>query len=119
MVSQPKIYLAGHRGMVGSFNEVAFCANAPCGADFSMQRSTEVDPTKSMPQEVSVVRIAQRYFRPAEIETLLCGPSKAKQQLGWVPSYCSRIVLRNGCLRAEISHGARLVQTKRLQRQFE
>ena len=32
-----------------------------------------------------VVRIDPRYFRPAEVETLLGDPSKAKQKLGWVP----------------------------------
>lgn len=32
-----------------------------------------------------IVRIDPRYFRPAEVETLLGDPSKAKQQLGWVP----------------------------------
>jgi GDPmannose 4,6-dehydratase len=32
-----------------------------------------------------VVAIDPRYFRPAEVETLLGDPSKAKQKLGWVP----------------------------------
>jgi len=32
-----------------------------------------------------VVRVDPRYFRPAEVETLLGDPTKAKQQLGWVP----------------------------------
>jgi GDPmannose 4,6-dehydratase len=32
-----------------------------------------------------VVRIDPRYFRPAEVETLLGEPAKAKQKLGWVP----------------------------------
>lgn len=32
-----------------------------------------------------VMRIDSRYFRPAEVETLLGDPSKAKQNLGWVP----------------------------------
>lgn len=32
-----------------------------------------------------VVRIDPRYFRPAEVETLLGDPSKAKQKLGWLP----------------------------------
>jgi len=32
-----------------------------------------------------VVRVDPRYFRPTEVETLLCDPSKAKEQLGWVP----------------------------------
>ncbi len=32
-----------------------------------------------------IVRIDPRYFRPAEVETLLGDPSYAKQRLGWVP----------------------------------
>lgn len=32
-----------------------------------------------------LVRIDPRYFRPAEVETLLGDPAKAKQKLGWVP----------------------------------
>ena len=33
-----------------------------------------------------VVRIDPRYFRPAEVETLLGDPSKAKNKLGWIPT---------------------------------
>ncbi|MCO6384618.1 GDP-mannose 4,6-dehydratase [Oceanicola sp. 502str15] len=32
-----------------------------------------------------VMRIDPRYFRPAEVETLLGAPKKAKEKLGWVP----------------------------------
>jgi GDPmannose 4,6-dehydratase len=32
-----------------------------------------------------IVRIDPRYFRPAEVETLLGDPSKAKTDLGWIP----------------------------------
>ena len=32
-----------------------------------------------------IVRIDPRYFRPAEVETLLGDPSKAKERLGWTP----------------------------------
>ncbi|MGJ0486533.1 MAG: GDP-mannose 4,6-dehydratase [Methylomicrobium sp.] len=32
-----------------------------------------------------VVRIDPRYFRPAEVETLLGDPSKAREKLGWTP----------------------------------
>jgi GDPmannose 4,6-dehydratase len=32
-----------------------------------------------------VMRIDPRYFRPAEVETLLGDPAKAKEKLGWVP----------------------------------
>jgi GDPmannose 4,6-dehydratase len=32
-----------------------------------------------------IVRVDPRYFRPAEVETLLGDPSKAKRELGWEP----------------------------------
>jgi GDPmannose 4,6-dehydratase len=32
-----------------------------------------------------IVRVDPRYFRPAEVETLLGDPAKAKRLLGWVP----------------------------------
>lgn len=34
---------------------------------------------------ISVVRIDPRYFRPAEVQTLLGDPGKARRELGWVP----------------------------------
>jgi GDPmannose 4,6-dehydratase len=44
-----------------------------------------------------IVRIDPRYFRPAEVETLLGDPSKAKHKLGWTPEItvqqmCSEMV---------------------------
>jgi GDPmannose 4,6-dehydratase len=32
-----------------------------------------------------IVRVDPRYFRPAEVETLLGSPEKAKRELGWTP----------------------------------
>jgi GDPmannose 4,6-dehydratase len=32
------------------------------------------------------VAVDPRYFRPAEVETLLGDPTKAKEKLGWVPA---------------------------------
>lgn len=32
-----------------------------------------------------IVKVDERYFRPAEVETLLGDPAKAKAKLGWVP----------------------------------
>lgn len=32
-----------------------------------------------------IVRVDPRYFRPAEVETLLGNPAKAKEKLGWTP----------------------------------
>jgi len=42
-------------------------------------RETALEPGKT------VVKIDPRYFRPAEVETLLGDPSKAKEKLGWEP----------------------------------
>ena len=44
-----------------------------------------------------VVRVDPRYFRPAEVETLLGDPTNAKEKLGWVPEItvqemCSEMV---------------------------
>ncbi|MEO8243153.1 MAG: GDP-mannose 4,6-dehydratase [bacterium] len=44
-----------------------------------------------------IMRIDPRYFRPAEVETLLGDPSKARRQLGWTPQLtaqemCSEMV---------------------------
>ena len=33
-----------------------------------------------------MVRIDPRYFRPAEVDTLLGDPTKARQKLGWTPT---------------------------------
>jgi GDPmannose 4,6-dehydratase len=33
-----------------------------------------------------VVRIDPRYFHPAEVETLLGDPTKAREKLGWMPT---------------------------------
>ena len=43
----------------------------------------DLAPKVSRGQEI--VRIDSRYFRPAEVETLLGDPSKAKNELGWEP----------------------------------
>lgn len=40
-----------------------------------------------------ILRIDPRYFRPAEVETLLGDPSKARELLGWKP----RITAREAC----------------------
>ncbi|MCE8009898.1 GDP-mannose 4,6-dehydratase [Aestuariivita sp.] len=37
-----------------------------------------------------ILRIDPRYFRPAEVETLLGDPSKAKARLGWQPEITAR-----------------------------
>lgn len=58
-----------------------------------------VDHEKSSAINVGdvIVRVDPRYFRPAEVETLLGDPTKAKEKLGWVPEItveemCSEMV---------------------------
>jgi len=48
---------------------------------------TSADPAKSPAVKTgdTIVRVDPRYFRPAEVETLLGDPTKAKEKLGWVP----------------------------------
>ncbi len=61
--------------------------------EFTGQGVDEVGVVKSVVGEHApgvkegdvIVRVDPRYFRPAEVETLLGDPTKAKETLGWVP----------------------------------
>ncbi len=62
--------------------------------EFSGQGAAEVGSVKSVDGKLSpgltvgdtVVRVDPRYFRPAEVETLLGDPQKAMRELGWQPT---------------------------------
>ena len=73
--------------------------------DFSGEGVDEIATVISVDQEKSpavnigdlIVKVDPRYFRPAEVETLLGDPTKAKEELGWVPEItveemCSEMV---------------------------
>ena len=73
--------------------------------EFSGEGVDEIATIKSVDQDKSpalnvgdvIVKVDPRYFRPAEVETLLGDPSKAKEKLGWVPEItveemCSEMV---------------------------
>lgn len=47
--------------------------------------SIEGDKAPALKPGDCIVAVDPRYFRPAEVETLLGDPSKAKARLGWVP----------------------------------
>ncbi|MEB8387020.1 GDP-mannose 4,6-dehydratase [Rhodobacteraceae bacterium KMM 6894] len=55
---------------------------------------TVVSVTSDMAPSVKpgdvVLRIDPRYFRPAEVETLLGDPTKAREKLGWVPQFTAQ-----------------------------
>ena len=64
------------------------------GAPFSNASATAcVSPRPSAPAISPgdvIVRIDPSYFRPAEVETLLGDPTKAREKLGWVPEITAR-----------------------------
>lgn len=48
--------------------------------------------------EKTIVRIDDKYFRPAEVETLLGDATKAKEILGWVPKISFKELVKEMCL---------------------
>jgi len=67
-----------------SVREFVDCAAAELGITISWQ-GEGVNETGTDQNGQVIVRVDPRYFRPAEVETLLGDPSKAKRQLGWEP----------------------------------
>lgn len=58
--------------------------------EIAMVNSVEGDLAPAVKPGDIIVRIDPRYFRPAEVETLLGDPSKAKEKLGWEPELTVR-----------------------------
>ena len=46
----------------------------------------------------SVIRIDERYFRPAEVESLLGDATKAKEKLGWEPTTSFKQLVEDMCI---------------------
>jgi len=56
------------------------------GADeTAVVKAIEGDKAPALKVDDVIVKVDPRYFRPAEVETLLGDPSKAQLKLGWVP----------------------------------
>lgn len=53
--------------------------------EIGIVQSVDDDLTASIKIGDVVVRVDEKYYRPAEVETLLGDPSKARDELGWVP----------------------------------
>ena len=45
-----------------------------------------------------VIRVSPKYFRPAEVETLLGDASKAKERLGWKPKISFKQLVEDMCI---------------------
>lgn len=50
-----------------------------------MQSNSDIEDFFRLGLSVEIMRIDSRYFRPAEVDTLLGDPTKAREKLGWVP----------------------------------
>jgi len=53
---------------------------------YAVIASDSLESVPLCPMDQPIVRIDPRHFRPAEVETLLGDPSKAKADLGWIPN---------------------------------
>jgi GDPmannose 4,6-dehydratase len=45
-----------------------------------------------------VVRVSDKYFRPAEVESLWGDPTKAKEVLGWKPKHTFSSLVEDMCI---------------------
>ena len=69
------------------------CKEAGISVEFSGEGVNEIATVAAVDENIApgvkvgdvIVKVDPRYFRPAEVETLLGDPSKAKDKLGWVP----------------------------------
>ncbi|OIO69424.1 MAG: GDP-mannose 4,6-dehydratase [Zetaproteobacteria bacterium CG12_big_fil_rev_8_21_14_0_65_55_1124] len=80
---EPEDYVIA-TGEQHSVREFVDCAAAELGITMTWQ-GEGVNETGTDQHGRVIVRVDPRYFRPAEVETLLGDPSKAKRQLGWEP----------------------------------
>ena len=46
----------------------------------------------------TVIKVSDRYFRPAEVESLLGDPTKAKEKLGWEPKTSFKQLVEDMCI---------------------
>ena len=91
---QPSDYVVA-TGVQKSVREFVCIAAQELGVEieFSGEGLEEVGRVKSVDKTLApaltvgdiIVRVDERYFRPAEVSTLLGDPSKAKRELGWEP----------------------------------
>jgi GDPmannose 4,6-dehydratase len=78
------VIATGRQESVRRFIELAAAALGWAGIDWHGEGLAEYGLRRGT--EEVVVRIDPRYFRPAEVETLLGDPSKAREKLGWTPT---------------------------------
>ncbi len=79
------VIATGHQYTVREFIEISARILGWGGINWQGSGLNEVGKRKD--NDKIVIRIDKKYFRPAEVDSLLGDPSKAKNKLGWTPSY--------------------------------
>ena len=64
--------------------------------DFRWSNGGEVGYCRSLARDI--IRTDERYFRPAEVESLLGDPTKAKEKLGWEPTTTFEQLVEDMCI---------------------
>ena len=58
--------------------------------EVAVVKNFDKDLTPNLSKGQIIIKVDPRYFRPAEVETLLGDPTKANQKLGWKPRISTR-----------------------------
>ena len=77
------IFTTGKQTSVREFIELTAKELGWGGIEWDGQGQDEIGKRKDNGE--TVIKIDPKFYRPAEVETLLGDPSKAKQKLGWEP----------------------------------
>jgi GDPmannose 4,6-dehydratase len=79
--------------------------------EIGIVKSIEGDKAPALTVGDVIFRVDERYFRPAEVETLLGSPKKAKDELGWVPEITAQEMCAE-MVREDLKDAKRLVLLK-------
>ena len=100
-----KIYIAGHRGMVGSglerklrkegYHNIVTRTSAELGVEIAFRGKDESEEgyivknnsEYKLEEGKVVVKVDSKYYRPTEVDLLIGDPTKAMTKLGWKPKY--------------------------------
>mgnify|MGYP001285666341 FL=1 len=79
------VIATGRQSSVKEFIEI--CAKILGWGGINWQGSGLNEVGKRKDNDQIVIKIDEKFFRPSEVDSLLGDPSKAKDKLGWTPSY--------------------------------
>ena len=91
MDKDSKIYVAGHRGMVGSAIVREFCILAFRRAGIELRFEGEGRNEKGIDTATGrvVIEVSPDFYRPTDVVNLLGDPTRARERLGWNPAKTS------------------------------